>query len=79
MVSQEGGSPMQKKFSVLQKIDYDRQITREEDTPFLYHLQKALLLALREQGRLHPMEHRQAEEALNRQRRERIGNMQDCP
>ena len=57
MVSQEGGSPMQKKFSVLQKIDNDRQITREEDTPFLYHLQKALLLALREQGRLHPMEH----------------------
>ena len=70
---------MKKQFAVLQRIDNDRQITREEDTLFLYHLQKALLLALREQGRLHPMEHRQAEEALNRQRREWIGNMQDCP
>ena len=70
---------MKKKFAVLQRIENDRQITQEEDALFLYHLQKALLLALREQGRLHPMEHRQAEEALNRQRRERIGNMQDCP
>ena len=70
---------MQKKFSVLQKIDNDRQITREEDAPFLYHLQRALLLALREQGRLHPMEYRQAEEALNRQRRERARKLQESP
>ena len=70
---------MKKQFAVLQQIENDRQITQEEDALFLYHLQRALLLALREQGRLHPMEYRQAEEALNRQRREQAMKLQESP
>ena len=58
-----------KKFASLQRIEGSREITRERDGTFWYGLQDALLLALLEQGRIGPMEHRQAREKLNRQRR----------
>ena len=62
---------MQKKYAVLQCIDKLKDITPDSNYEFLYHLQRALLLALREQGRLSPMQHRHAEENLRKQRRDR--------
>ena len=67
---------MGKKFAELLQIDNDRKITKETDYPFLYQLQSALLLALRERGLLSPMQHRQAEEELKIQRRERVKGQQ---
>ena len=43
---------------------------------FYFHLQSALLLALREQGRLSPMQHRHAEERLKKQRKDRAKQKQ---
>lgn len=56
---------------VLQRIDNNVPISAEIHHEFLYQLQHALLLALREQGRLSPMQHRHAEERLKKQRRDR--------
>ena len=68
---------MAKKFAKLLRIDNDRQISAETDYEFLYQLQSALLLALRERGRLSHMQHRQAQEKLNQQRRERARRKQE--
>ena len=62
---------MERKFAKLQQIDHDERITREGHDAFLHLLQSALLLSLRERGWLNTMQHRHAEERLNRQRRER--------
>lgn len=62
---------MAKRFAQLQRIENDRPITKETDYEFLYTLQNALLLALKEQGRLTQMQYRHAEERLQAQRRER--------
>ena len=62
---------MRKKFVALQRIDIDRRITKDTDHEFLYHLELALLLALKERGTLNAMQCRQAEERLNQQRRDR--------
>ena len=62
---------MAKKFAQLQRIDNNEQITMESHYEFLYHLQSAMLLALREQGKLNTMQHRYAEEKLKEQRRNR--------
>ena len=62
---------MAKKFAQLQRIDNNEQITMESHYEFLYHLQSAMLLALREQGKLNTMQHRHAEEKLKEQRRNR--------
>lgn len=70
---------MAKKFAILQEIDHNKQITRQTHSEFLYHLESALLLALREQGRLSPMQHRHAEEKLKQQRRERTKRKQEGP
>ena len=59
-----------KKFAVLQNIENDRKITREENREFIYNLENALLLALLEDGTLTQMQYRQASEKLKRQRRE---------
>ncbi len=59
------------RFAVLQRIDNNGQITKENHSVFLSRLQSALLLALREQGRLSAMQLRQAQEGLQKQRRER--------
>ena len=70
---------MVKRFSRLQRIDNKRKITKETDYEFWYQLQRALLLALREQGRLTPMQHRHAEEHLKKQRRDRAKRKQEEP
>ena len=62
---------MKKKFAVLQKTVWKEALTPESNGAFFYHLQRALLLALWERGRLDMMEYRHAEENLHRQRIQR--------
>ena len=66
---------MARRFAELQRIDDNEAITKETHYEFLYHLQSAMLLALREQGRLNTMQHRHAEEMLKQQRRDRTRNL----
>ena len=70
---------MTRKFAKLQRIDHNREITEKTDDAFLYALQKALLLALREQEILSPMEYRHAEEMLKKQRMDRGKRKQEEP
>lgn len=70
---------MAKKQAKLDRIDHNEPITRESNYEFLYQLQNALLLALREQGRLSPMQHRHAEEKLRKRRRDRAKRKQEEP
>ena len=56
--------------AVLRYVENDRRITEEQDAKFLYLLQNAVLLALKEAGRLNEMQYRYAEEKLKTQRRE---------
>lgn len=62
---------MGKPFASLERIDHNQPITRKANYEFLHNLQSAILLALREQGRLNTMQHRYAEEKLKQQRRDR--------
>ena len=64
-------------FAKLDRIDHNEPITKESNYEFLHHLQQSLLLAIREQGWLSPMEHRYAEECLKQQRRERSMQKQE--
>ena len=66
---------MSRQFAELQRIDNNERITTKNHYEFLYHLQSAMLLALREQGRLDVMQHRHAEEKLKQQRRDRAKNI----
>ena len=59
---------MKKKLAAIQRIDWQGTLTPENNEAFFDHLQRALLLALRERGRLDVMEYRYAEEKLRRQR-----------
>ena len=68
---------MAKKFAKLDRIEHNEPITMDSNYEFLYQLQHALLLALREQGRLSPMQHRHAEEKLKQQRRDRAKRKQE--
>ena len=65
------------KFAKLDWIEHNEPITKESSYEFLHHLQHALLLAIREQGRLSPMQHRHAQEHLKQQRRERARQKQE--
>ena len=51
----------------LLSIENDHSITRKTDPEFLYVFQKAVLLALLEDGTLTEMQYRYAEEKLRRQ------------
>ena len=62
---------MKKKFATIQRINWQETLTPENNEAFFDHLQNALLLALRERGRLDVMEYRCAEEKLRRQRIQR--------
>ena len=62
---------MKKKFTAIQRVDWQETLTPENNEAFFDHLQRALLLALRERGRLDVMEYRCAEEKLRRQRIQR--------
>ena len=68
---------MVRQFAKLQRIDNNEEITKDTHPQFLYHLQSAILLALREQGRLNAMQYRYAEEKLKQQRRDRAKNMME--
>ena len=59
---------MARKFAKLQRIDNNEEITPVRNYEFLYHLQGALLLALRERGRLNAMQYQYAEEKRKQQR-----------
>lgn len=62
---------MSVQFSRLLSIDNNEEITEKTHYEFIYHLQGAVLLALREQGILNPVQYRYAEENLKQQRRDR--------
>ena len=51
----------------LKAIENDHRLTRKTDPEFLYVFQKAVLLALLEDGTLTEMQYRYAEEKLRRQ------------
>ena len=51
---------MERKTVTLKQIDHDHRITRETDSDFLYTLESALLLALKERGQLNEMQYRHA-------------------
>ena len=51
----------------LKDIENDHRITRKTDSEFLYEFQKAVLLALLEEGTLTEMQYRYAEEKLRKQ------------
>ena len=51
----------------LKAIENDHRITQKTDSEFLYEFQKAVLLALLEDGTLTEMQYRYAEEKLRRQ------------
>ena len=51
----------------LQSIENDHSITRKTDPEFLYAFQKAVLLALLEDGTLTEMQYRYAEQKLRGQ------------
>ena len=61
---------MGKRFAVLTKIENDHKITAETDLQFLYHVHRALLLALREKGTISTVQYRKVDEALRKQRTE---------
>ena len=52
---------------IRESIENDHRITRKTDSEFLYAFQKAMLLALLEDGTLTEMQCRYAEEKLRRQ------------
>ena len=62
---------MRKQFAKLLRIDNNEAITTETHYEFLYHLKRAILLALKEQGRLNVMQYHYAEETLKQQRTNR--------
>ena len=51
----------------LKAIENDHKINRKTDSEFLYAFQKAVLLALLEDGTLTEMQYRYAEEKLRKQ------------
>ena len=53
--------------AVMQSVENGRRITKERDQEFLYAFQRAVLLALKEAGRLNEMQYRYAEEELKAQ------------
>ena len=63
----EGGGAVRER-AVLRSVERDRRITEDQDGEFLFSLQRALLLALKEAGRLSEGQCRYAEEKLKAQR-----------
>ena len=52
---------------ILKSIENDHRITGKTDSEFLYEFQKAVLLALLEDGTLTELQYRSAEERLRKQ------------
>ena len=59
---------MLRQFAKLQNIDCNDEVAKESQYEFLYQLEGALLLALRERGSLNAMQYRYAAEKLRLQR-----------
>lgn len=55
--------------AVLQSVERDRRITKEKDSAFLFLYRNAILLGLKEAGRLTETQYRYAEGRLKEQRR----------
>lgn len=70
---------MNRKQAKLDRIEHNEPITLESHYEFLYQLQHALLLTLREQGWLSPMQLRHAEKMLEKQCIERVRRKQGEP
>ena len=65
--------------AVLRSVENDRRITKEQDAEFLYEYQRAILLALKEAGRLTEMQYRTAEGKLKEQKLRRWGIFDNPP
>ena len=52
---------------ILKSIENDHRVTGKTDSEFLYQFQKAVLLALLEDGTLTELQYRSAEERLRKQ------------
>ena len=63
--------------AVLRSVEQDRRITKEQDHVVLYAYQRAVLLALKEAGRLNETQYRYAEEKLKEQQREMVLKRRD--
>lgn len=64
----EGAGGMEEKARLV-KIEHDHRITKETDSRFLFELQRAILLSLKEGGALNETQYRYAEEKLKAQLR----------
>ena len=53
---------------ILHAVENNRRITKEQDQEFLFEFQRAVLLALKEAGRLDEKQYRYAEDKLRAQR-----------
>lgn len=62
---------MKKQYAKLECIENNEPITQEKHYEFIYHLQSALLLSLRELEILNVMQYRYALEKLKTQRQKR--------
>lgn len=62
----EGGGRMAERARLV-KIENDREITKENDSRFLFEYQRAILLELKGKGVLNEMQYRYAEEKLKKQ------------
>lgn len=54
------------------EVDYRHQISTQTDCNLIFLIQRAVLLGMKEAGRLSEMQHRQAEATLLEQHREYI-------
>lgn len=62
----KGGDRMAEQARLV-KIENDREITKENDSRFLFEYQRAVLLELKDKGVLNEMQYRYAEERLKKQ------------
>ena len=68
---------MRAMYAALTHIDNNYSINMEKDYAFLYQLQYALLLALKESGTLNAAQFRLAEERLREQKRSRARKLME--
>lgn len=62
----KGGDRMAERARLV-KVENDREITKENDSQFLFEYQRAVLLELKDKGVLNEIQYRYAEEKLKKQ------------
>ena len=62
----KGGGRMAERARLV-KVENDREITKENDSRFLFKYQRAILLELKDKGVLNEIQYRYAEEKLKKQ------------